>query len=134
MYAFFGLNFLPQRILVLFSHRRADTVQLLHDCIQTCLKVHVEWLEVMKDFSTVFCVPDALTPAATPASTPAQTPSSTLPSLPTHNNNSGYVYNGTPSSLHYQVKSSRSDVMNIISDVMNSNYSQVRRCLTTFVY
>eukprot|EP01031_Cornospumella_fuschlensis_P032520 gene32520-39319_t len=104
--------------------QRADTVQLLHDCIQTCLKVHVEWLEVMKDFSTVFCVPDALTPAATPASTPAQTPSSTLPSLPTHNNNSGYVYNGTPSSLHYQVKSSRSDVMNIISDVMNSNYSQ----------
>eukprot|EP01031_Cornospumella_fuschlensis_P034054 gene34054-41219_t len=104
--------------------QRADTVQLLHDCIQTCLKVHVEWLEVMKDFSTVFCVPDALTPAATPASTPAQTPSSTLPSLPTHNNNSGYVYNGTPSSLHYQVKSSRSDVMNIISDVMNSNYNQ----------
>ncbi|RYY68099.1 hypothetical protein EON63_25155 [archaeon] len=86
----------------------------------------MEWLEVMKDFSTVFCVSDALTPSSTPSSTPAHSTPSTLPSLPTHNNNSGYVYNGTPSSLHYQVKSSRSDVMNIISDVMNTNYNQVR--------
>jgi tubulin polyglutamylase TTLL5 len=72
-------------------------------------KLYEEWMDVMKDYSTVFCSND-------PTSEEIKED---------HQSNNGMersaeVYSGNPSTLHYRVKSQRSEVTNIITDVMNS--------------
>jgi tubulin polyglutamylase TTLL5 len=72
-------------------------------------KLYEEWMDIMKDYSTVFCSND---------------PTDEIKVV--NQNDSGMersaeVYSGNPATLHYRVKSQRSEVTNIITDVMNSS-------------
>lgn len=67
-----------------------------------------EWLEIMEDYSTVFSISESGSSAA-----------SRNTMTDKGDGASQVVYNGGAKSRHYRIKSSRSDVCNIIHDVFN---------------
>lgn len=124
-----------------FDADRPESWRLLGECMQGCLQAHEEWLEIMKDYSTVFCTKDDLLlmentqhSSSLSASSTAVTVGgggrrgssvgSAASSSQSRLKGSEEVYQGTASSLHYRVKSSRSEVTNILTDTFSTHFSQ----------
>jgi hypothetical protein len=84
------------------SFLATSTFQLMVQMAAT----YSEWLEIMEDYSTVFSM--------------SEPGSSTVGSGKQNGDGANrLVYNGGSNSRHYRIKSSRSDVCNIIHDVFN---------------
>eukprot|EP00981_Chlorochromonas_danica_P002496 scaffold474_cov169-Ochromonas_danica.AAC.31 len=145
----------PQQVIDQPVSARPESWRLLQECMMQCLKLHEEWLEVMKDYSTVFCTQYELLSSHSNSNGNNGSSSSSSGSSgasrgggtggsgegnvvnrrqsmtkagrssndDTSNGNSNgngevdprlkgseQVYNGSANSLHYRIKSSRSEV------------------------
>lgn len=126
------------------SHARDDTgyARTILESMQVQAQVYEEWVEVMRDYSTVFCHNDDI--GSSKGSSQQQRPrrrrpdgdnenekdkddpdgdnsdsrdATDVPDRETQQARSASVYRGGTRSLHYRVKSSRPEVSNIVADV-----------------
>ena len=77
-------------------------------------KLYDEWIDIMRDYSTVFCADD----------NDELNHEKDLTTGKSAMDKSADVYHGNPRTLHYRVKSSRSEVTNIITDVFNTELKE----------
>lgn len=87
------------------SIRQADSfaARTLLEGMHLQVKLYDEWIDVMGDYATVFSEDRGFAMVSN-----------------TSNNDSSKVYSGNTKALHYRVKSSRPEVGNIITDVLNA--------------
>eukprot|EP01041_Mallomonas_annulata_P005565 gene5565-11198_t len=87
----------------------SSKIQILIESMQFQTKLNDEWLEVMADYATVFST-DRPRGDMERATAPE-----------TWGGNSSLIYSGNARALHFRVKSTRSEVCNIVTDVFKES-------------
>ena len=86
---------------------QGNAAKSLVESMQIQCQLYEEWLDVMNDYSTVFSSDERkVTPQISSSSASSQ------------------IYKGGSQALHYRIKSSRKEVVDIVSDVFQSSLSQ----------